>query len=97
MTLINFEIMKLFIMVTGVHGMSRPHRRRTASKRGVADASCGRNLTGLQTECYTKTVGSEVPPSDLPLQVEEWKAKELRSYQESQDKKWRNWAKAVFR
>ena len=32
-----------------------------------------------------------------PEKIEEIKRRELRRYQEAQDKKWRNWAKAMSR
>jgi hypothetical protein len=71
-------------------------RNGRASVPGQQEAGAGpkrQHLTGTEKG---STVNPEPALQGLPPQVEEWKRKAVRAYARAQDRKWRNWAEAMF-
>jgi len=70
--------------------VAQPNRSPLSEDCGQA-GGCERKLTGDNPGDNVKT-----EPAELPPRLSKWAKKAAESYARSQEKKWRNWEKAMF-
>ena len=87
-----FQVGLFYIAMTAVMRMA--HEAGGHRQAAVHEERPGAQLPLAPSTVETcSTAGGELSPE----KIEEIKRRELRRYREAQDKKWRNWAKAMSR
>ena len=83
------------IRLVAVAGLCRVAYEATQPRPVAISATCGRKLTGF-ADSASLCQEPEAGVVRLPPQVREWQRRELQRYREAQERKWHNWAEALY-
>ena len=83
------DLSKVLIVAAGARALHEA--RRPETKLSPNPGGCHDKLT-----TYLEGGNVKSEPNELPPQLQKWARKSAQNYARAQEKKWRNWEKAMF-